>query len=138
MDLNHRPRGLSPARSFTELPARMSPKKGNRRQMPPDNLLSRGSETDRHERPVKGRVRLENAREPHAGEAKAVRQLDERALGRHGEDHGVGAGRELSRGTLARRVRDLGGLYPSRKIGADYDVVGQVLVARVLSGSGAR
>ena len=65
--------------------------------------------------------------EPDACELEPRGDRAERDLVRDGEDDGMGAARELS-ACLARGVNDLGCLDAAREVGADDDVVGEVIL----------
>lgn len=91
--------------------------------MPPHDLLSRGHDTDRHERTAVGRIRLVHGRVPDPSERKTRSHLVQRCLRRRGQHDGMGACGKITGTGLAGGVTDVRGLDASRQIAPYDDVV---------------
>ncbi len=94
-----------------------------RRHVLPDVLLSSWGEADSHQRAVVGRVGLVDLHVARSAQREAPRELRELGLVPTRQNDDVGAGRQVSRARLPRRMGDLSGLDASRQIGSHDDVV---------------
>lgn len=94
--------------------------------MPSDVLLSRRDDPERHERAVPRRVRLLDANVSDLRGLEPRGRLSQLLLPRDRQHDSVRPAREPSGTRLTRRVDEVGGLDPSREVGAHDDVVGEV------------
>lgn len=99
------------------------PQKGERGQMPPQNLLCCGHAPNRHERIGVWRVTLDDRNEGHARGAQAVRDGSQRRLIGNDETDRVRAAQQIAGAALAGRVDDVRGLDSSWEVRPHNHVV---------------
>jgi hypothetical protein len=125
--LNVRPRvknACSAALSYA--PDDSSTKKWQRRQVPPQFLLSSWNDPERHQGAVERSVWLLDANERDAGLRKPCGETAQRHLVGHGQHDRVRSARQRSGARLTCRVHDVRGLDSSWEIRANDDVVRQM------------